>query len=714
MKKVKFVFGIHNHQPVGNFDFVFEDAYQKSYLPFLQILERHPKIRIALHFTGILLDWLEAHHPELLDLVKKMTARGQLEMMSGAYYEPIISVIPERDRQGQINKLTQRVNELFGYRAGGMWLAERIWEPTLPTTLQQAGMRYTVIDDTHFKYAGLTDEELDGYYLTEDLGNTVHLFPIAKMLRYTIPFQEPQATIDFLRENATEDGRNVMVFADDGEKFGVWPDTYQHVYENGWLERFFSVLEENLDWIEMVHFDEALKMVPPKGKIYLPTASYAEMMHWSLFSKTFHWYEEFEHIVQEQGLEEKYGLFVRGGFWRNFMSKYPEVNNMHKKMLRVSNKLWSLPEKQRKKVAKAIDAVWAAQCNCPYWHGVFGGVYLSHIRFAIYQHLIRAENILHETVPQKYPLLEISDFDVDGRDEVLTENAVHNAYFKPDKGAVLFEYDFKAAEKNLLDTMTRREEGYHNKLKSATVVGQNNASQNDDHAASIHDLVLAKEAGLEEYLNYDWYERNSFVDHFLGQDVTPEMFAKAKFSEEGDFVDQPYELTRHTSGAKGARLHFKREGNIWRKTGPLPLSVNKTFDISADEAQIRANYKLSNFSGEAVDLIFAVEFNFGLQAGHADDRFYYEEQGRLNNAYLDSAGILSGRRFIGLKDEYMKMDIQLKANQTADIWRMPVETISLSEGGFERVYQNSVVLFVWKIHLESEWQVTLVQRVDTL
>ena len=93
MKKIKFVFGIHNHQPIGNFDFVFEDAYQKSYLPFLQILEKHPKIRISLHFTGILLDWLEAHHPELLNLVKKLRDNNQLELMSGGYYEPIISVI---------------------------------------------------------------------------------------------------------------------------------------------------------------------------------------------------------------------------------------------------------------------------------------------------------------------------------------------------------------------------------------------------------------------------------------------------------------------------------------------------------------------------------------------------------------------------------------------------------------------------------------------
>jgi len=275
MKKVKFIFGIHNHQPVGNFDFVFEDAYQKSYLPFLEILERHPKIRIAIHFTGILLDWLEIHHPELLEKVKMMTDRGQLEVMSGAYFEPIISVIPEADRQGQINKLSAQVENIFGYKPRGMWLAERIWEPHLPSTLSDAHMQYTVIDDTHFKYAGLTDKDLTGHFVTEDCGKKVSLFPINKELRYTIPFQDPQNTIDELQKMATEDGGNVIVFADDGEKFGVWPDTYKHVYENGWLDRFFTLIEENLDWIEMLHFAEVLDQVKPVGKVYLPTASYA-------------------------------------------------------------------------------------------------------------------------------------------------------------------------------------------------------------------------------------------------------------------------------------------------------------------------------------------------------------------------------------------------------------------------------------------------------
>ena len=710
-KKIKFVFGIHNHQPIGNFDFVFEDAYQRSYSPFIEVLEKHPKIRIAIHFTGILLDWIEDNHPELIEKIKKMTQNGQLELMSGAYYEPIISVIPEDDRIGQIMKLTRRVKQTFNYDATGMWLAERIWEPTLPSTLSKAGIKYSVIDDTHFKYAGLTDNDLTGYFVTEDLGRSVFLFPINKHLRYTIPFQDPQETINLLKSAATVDGQNVIVFADDGEKFGVWPDTYKHVYENGWLDRFFTVLEKNLDWIELNHFDEIYWMVAPKGNIYLPTASYAEMMHWSLFPESFRTYEGFEHYLVEQGVYNDVGIFVRGGFWRNFMSKYPEINYMHKKMLRVSRKLHEAEKKYGDKLKAAFDFLWAGQCNCPYWHGVFGGVYLSHLRHAIYNSLINAEKILDQLDKPDFPIIETTDFDVDGHEEVLVEAKVHNAYFKLNHGAMMFEYDYKAAAKNLLDNISRREEGYHSKLKDAQLAGE---PKKDDSTASIHDIILTKEKGLENYLNYDWYDRKSFIDHFFDASVTINDFNKSKFRDLGDFVNQPFQLMKKSSDKLSARLLFVRNGNIWLGEQPHPLKIEKNITISNDQAEILAEYKLINGKNTPLNLRFAVEFNFGLQAGQAYDRYYLDENGKLKDFYLNSNGIIENSKYLGLRDEYMKIDISLTSENETEIWRTPVETVSLSEAGFERVYQSSSVVFIWNIQLVSTWHTSIKQVVNSL
>jgi len=705
MGKIKFIFGIHNHQPIGNFDFVFEEAYQKSYLPFLQILEKHPKIRISLHFTGILLDWLEQHHPELLELVRKLRNNGQLEMMSGGYYEPILTVIPYRDRLNQIKKLTQRVKQLFDYDASGMWLAERIWEPTLPSSLYDAGIKYTVVDDTHFKYAGLRDNDLDGYFISEDLGKSVALFPISKQLRYTIPFQEPQATIDELRKMSSESGNRILVFADDGEKFGVWPDTYKHVYENNWLDNFFSVIEENLDWIEMITFDEALQQVKPKSNIYLPTASYAEMMHWSLFKETYKAYENFEHYLQDHNMYDDVGIFVRGGFWRNFMTKYPEINVMHKKMLRVSDKLAAVNDKN---LNSALDALMAAQCNCPYWHGVFGGLYLSHLRQAIFGNLIKAEKLIASTHPKTLVDLEITDFDKDGYEEVLVETPVHNAYFKPDRGASMFLYDFKASEKNLLDTMTRREEGYHEKLHHAHIAGQDNI----DTAASIHDLVIAKEPGLEKYLIYDTYERKSFIDHIWDDTVSIDNFYNHEYQETGDFFNGVYVLDKTEKLKDKIQLFFSRSGNVRQSEQTFPVKITKIIDIDRKQEIVSTKYTLTNLSDTSLKFIFAVECNYGLQAGHAHDRYYYNEAGKLDNAFLDSVGETNDS-FIGLKDEYMKIDIQLKGKNLNRIWRVPVETISLSEAGFEKVYQSSCILLIWDLNLDKQVELELLQKTGT-
>ena len=59
MKKINFIFGVHNHQPVGNFDHVFEWATKQAYEPFLDVIEKHPSIKIVFHYTGCLIDWFE-------------------------------------------------------------------------------------------------------------------------------------------------------------------------------------------------------------------------------------------------------------------------------------------------------------------------------------------------------------------------------------------------------------------------------------------------------------------------------------------------------------------------------------------------------------------------------------------------------------------------------------------------------------------------------
>ncbi|MBN1966633.1 MAG: 4-alpha-glucanotransferase, partial [Anaerolineae bacterium] len=168
----------HNHQPVGQFDFVNEHCVKVAYEPFLDLMERHPAVKCGIHFTGSLLDYLVAHQKPLLKRVRALVERGQLEVLSGGYYEPILTTLPDEDKIGQIQKLSAAVEEHFGMRPRGMWLAERVWEPHLVRPIAQAGIEYVIIDDTHFEAAGYSKErELFGYFVSEEQGYTVRVFP---------------------------------------------------------------------------------------------------------------------------------------------------------------------------------------------------------------------------------------------------------------------------------------------------------------------------------------------------------------------------------------------------------------------------------------------------------------------------------------------------------------------------------------------------------
>lgn len=699
MKKINLLLAIHNHQPVGNFDFVFREAYERAYKPFLDVLERHPRIKISLHFSGVLLSWFEKELPGFISRISRLVAAGQVELLTGAFYEPILAVLPEEDRRGQIQKLSSFIRRHFGTVAQGMWLAERVWEQSIARSLAESGVKFVPLDDAHFFYAGLRETDLLGYYMTEESGKALALFPTSKKLRYIIPFRPVKETIEYLRSWASEDGTRVMTFGDDGEKFGVWPTTHKHVYEDGWLSEFFGALDENSDWISVRHFTELMREIPPIGRIYLPTASYPEMMHWVLPAQAFREYEDFSEMMKEDKELEQYQQFVRGGFWRNFFVKYPEGNVLHKKMLRISERAHRLEAK--KSVKAVLEYLWAGQCNDAYWHGIFGGLYLPHLRTEAFRNLLRAENALNRIEKGKGIRCELKDFDCDGRQEILLESSLLNLYLKPDQGGSIFELDHLPTSFNVSNVMTRREEGYHRALLRSDE--NKEASSSSEAVASIHDRILSKEENLGQYLAYDWYRRASLLDHFLDEDVTLESFSKCKYAEQGDFVNQPYQY-KTTRRKNSVQVDLWRDGHVWQHDRHLPLTLRKTLTLKEGSSEVAVEYRLENPGTQPLDLWYGIEFCFALSAGDAPDRYYRFDGETIDDPRLQSAGTVEDARSMALVDEWVGLEIKLEFEQPATVWRFPIETISMSEAGFERVYQGSIVFPNWRISLSGEWR----------
>jgi 4-alpha-glucanotransferase len=500
----------HMHQPVGNYGFVFEELYEKSYEPLLACLERHPGVKAGLHYSGPLLDWMLAERPEYLQRVRALVQRGQVEMLGGGYYEPVLPAISAADRVGQMVKMRTAVAELFGAEPTGMWLPERVWEPGLPESISAAGYSWTIVDDVHFEGAGFRAEDLAGWYLTESDGVPIGVFASSTRLRYLVPWGTVEDCIDFLRAAGDRQRASLVMMGDDGEKFGGWPTTYKHCWEDGWVDAFFSRLEAEAHWISTVKIGEWQASEPPAGLAYLPATSYMEMGEWSLPPAAQHDLEAAKKILREHGRDDL-TRFVRGGHWRNFLARYPEVNLLHKRIMVLSR------DAHQVGASEALDHLWQAECNCPFWHGVFGGVYLEHVRHANFGHTAVADALLHPGCVDP----DVRDWDFDGRDEVCLRSERHAIVVAPEQGGAIEHWDLRQKGWHMTHTVARRPEAYHTGLSVAEA----------SEVRSIHDTVRVKDPEALAHLGtYDRGMRLGAQETVLGQGATREDYHRERLA----------------------------------------------------------------------------------------------------------------------------------------------------------------------------------------
>ncbi len=697
MDKIKLIFGVHNHQPVGNFDHVFEEVFQKCYKLYLNVLKHYSKIKTAIHFSGPLLEWIKDNQPDYLKLVRELAESGRLEVLSGGFYEPILSSLPERDAIGQIRMMNEFIKTEFGQTPRGLWLAERVWSPILPKIIAQADIKYTIVDDTHFYYSGLEENQIQGYFITETQGYSVYVFPINKSLRYSIPFELPEKTLERIRD-FKENGFEGVTYADDGEKFGSWPDTYEWVYEKNYLNNLFISLEANLDWLEVTTFGDYIDQYAPVGRIYLPMASYEEMMEWSLPLEASSQFEVLKEKLPSLGLDIGISRrFLRGGHWDNFFTKYEESNNLHKKMLYVSEKLNQLPLDLQKS-SGALRELYRGQCNCAQWHGLFGGLYLNYLRHALYQHLIGAENLADELLGEKNKEFQVRSYDInkDGRDEILVSNREMNCYLSPSYGGVLYELEFRPTCFNLSNILRRRPESYHRVLKEQ----DKNELTQEGQPKSIHDQVRLKEEDLQNKLIYDQFERYSFMDHFLEKNCSFEDFKTNKYLECGNFLGTPFDIKgQDWTSNNDYNLILFRKDQVLQNGEKIPVTLQKKFKFFHNSADIEVEYVIENDSEKELNQIFGVELNFTLLAGESEDRYLCFSNQPEDHFKMGSEGCMERVSSLKMQDEYFKFKLLIDINPQCQFWWYPLETVSQSEHGLESVYQGTCFFGFWDLLL---------------
>ena len=646
---ISLLFGVHAHQPVGNFDAVMEEAHVRCYRMFLQTAERYPAFRFAVHFSGWLLDWLMARYPEDMARLASMTRRGQVEWFGSGDCEPVLASIPHRDRVSQIDALSDKIERLFGQRPKGAWLTERVWESAVVPSLADTGIEYVAVDDYHFLCAGEPAGRLDGHFTTEEDGRRLDLFPISEQARYRLPFSPAEGAVAWL-EHLAREGHRAAVYFDDIEKFGIWPETYHWVYEQGWLTRFIEgVLASPL--IETTTYADFHARQKTRGIVYLPTTSYIEMNEWTLPARAARTYHALVEQEKHAGRFEDRKAFLRGGMWRNFFMRFPESNWMHKRMLDVSARLAALPADRRTPAMQA--QLHRAQANDAYWHGLFGGLYLPHLRRAVWNNLLALEAALDGVSP---PLtLARCDLDCDGHDELFLRGDGLLAVVRADGDAALVELSSHALAHNFGDTLRRHDEVYHDKLHAAH--GQQ-AQQGG--IASAHDRIAFRHAIGPADAEPDSRPRGMFIDCWHPADGAPRPVRD--YAETGSAA--------FAAPLDGGRLakSFVMNGNR--------LTARYDSDGASGRLEIRLNIAMPSCDGYLGRHIL--------------------ENGDIPCGFGDRLELPAARR-LTLDDSVLGGSLVVEFDAAIALTAQAHRTVSQSEAGFEKIMQAVELTCHWPL-----------------
>lgn len=428
---MQLIFAIHCHQPFGQLDSVLNEAITRAYRPFLDVLRIHPDVKVNVHYSGPLLEQLDATNPELLVELRELG--NQIEWMGGAMYEPILPAIPERDRLEHLRRMRAEINERFEQDPQVAWIPERVWEPSLTDTLHQTGYAAVPLDDVHFERAGV--EHLDRPYLIHHLDKVITGYPISVDLRYAAPREDPEVLVESLRNLDAHNPDAIAVLADDGEKYGLWLGSHRRVYgPEGWLDRFFSAAEQ-ADWIELTTFEQHLRESPARLRTSLPPGSYQEMTEWS------------------------------DGRWEHFLDRYPEVDVLYRKMLNASNRA-----DRPKAPGEALTEAMRGQGNDAYWHGAFGGIYLPHLRSESHRRLTLSRIAVDDAgrSGRSWAKAEELDWNADGVEELYVELPDQSWVLDSRTDGFLY-YDDKPSRWMVPDVVAAHVEDYHTGQSAARV-----------------------------------------------------------------------------------------------------------------------------------------------------------------------------------------------------------------------------------------------------
>lgn len=721
---------LHFHQPPTASAVALEDCFDQAYGPVLDAVEADERLRLNLHFGGRILEHALAHRPDFLGRLARFWRAGRVELLGGAFYDPVLAAIPERDAIGQLQFNANWLKRQLGVVPSGAWLALRAWDPALPRALGAAQIQWTLLDDAQFTAAGLEPENIHGHYTTERAGHPVGVFPIDRALSRALTEGPGERMRDHLAISnlAHQPDERLEAVALQGER----------LVRAGRFPELLQVLDSEHHWLKSITLSRAFQIFPTRGRLYLPTGADPALTEWSRPAASHAQRRRLQRSLESVGMWGAVEHFVGRVVFENFLVKYAEANRLHKRMLATSmavdrlravlaerqrsGKASASDGKARKVLERACDALWRAQTHTAYWHGGGDdvGIYDPRLRLSTTRQLMVAQRMVERALgdPAKNGWSSFrTDHDADGNPEAVVMTPTLGAVVHAAQGGTLWELDLRDRGVPLLTAMSPVEEPYDDALIGNEVVLVNDDDEAAPHAGA-QDAVRTTNPSLARR-RVDRQPRGAFQDHFLGAETTLETFGFRQFRQLGDFAVEPWELMRISgpdTGAAEGRVLVGRSGVIKDVDRTLLLRIEKEYRFDPGKPRMTVAHSITNRSRETASSWHGLEWTLGIPSGDPANvvatTFAGEDQ--FETTLARGPQDLGWLSWIELKDTEAEVAIVIQLPELLQAWWLPIASVHEGPDGWQEVVQGHTLLLHRRLEIWGEDTETMDIVIDFL
>ncbi|OGC92762.1 alpha-amylase [Candidatus Amesbacteria bacterium RIFCSPLOWO2_01_FULL_49_25] len=124
---------------------VLQKVASKCYLPtnkiLLDLLQRYPQFKVSFSYSGILLEQLESHLPEVLKSFQDLSKTGQVEILAETYYHSLSFLYSKEEFRSQVQLQTDKIRQLFKTKPSVFRNTELIYNNDLAAEAQSLGFK---------------------------------------------------------------------------------------------------------------------------------------------------------------------------------------------------------------------------------------------------------------------------------------------------------------------------------------------------------------------------------------------------------------------------------------------------------------------------------------------------------------------------------------------------------------------------------------------